>query len=151
LREKSDRIEDILPTELTSGAILRSGEYAWEPSTFPTALQQAPNLGYACLGGQFWFLLPDNSLYEPFWLEANSTDKSEEEAWLVFARRSCDEVLVAFKALVEKTDFDEEMCKFKTLEKPFRLMFKAYFVTERQFYSLGLHTIKSIKEEIKRR
>jgi len=140
LREKSDRIEDILPTELTSGAILRSGEYAWEPSTFPTALQQAPNLGYACLGGQFWFLLP-----------ANSTDKSEEEAWLVFARRSCDEVLVAFKALVEKTDFDEEMCKFKTLEKPFRLMFNAYFVTERQFYSLGLHTIKSINEEIKRR
>ena len=50
-------MEDLLPTELTSGAILRSGEYAWEPSAFPAALQQAPNLGYACLGGQFWFLL----------------------------------------------------------------------------------------------
>jgi hypothetical protein len=143
-------MEDVLPTELTSGAISRSGEYAWEPSTFPIALQKAPNLGYACLGGQFWFLLPDNSLYEPFWLEANSTDKSEEEAWPDFTRRSCEEVLDAFKALVEKTDFDKEMRNFKTLEKPCRLLFNAYFVTEAQFYSLGLHTIKSVNEEIKR-
>jgi hypothetical protein len=144
-------MEDRLPTELTSGAILRSGEYAWEPSAFPAALQKAPDLGYACLGGQFWFMLPDDSLYEPFWLEANSTDKSEEEAWSNFARRSCNEVLVAFTALVEKTDFDDESCRFETLEKPFRLMFNAYFVTEHQFYKLGLHTTRSINEEIKRR
>src|SRR3984957_14047834 len=121
-------MEEILPKELTSGAILRSGEYAWEPSTFPAALEQAPALGYACLGGQFWFLLPDNSLYEPFWLEANSSDKSEKEAWSGYAPRSCDEVLTAFETLVQRTDFDEENRKFLTLEKPFRLMFNAYFV-----------------------
>ena len=144
-------MKDELPPELTNCAILRSGEYAWEPSAFPVALQKAPSLGYACLGGQFWFLLPDNSLYEPFWLEANSTDKSEDEAWSDYAGRSCDEVLLAFKALLEETVFDEEMRKFETLKGPFRLMFNAYFVTEHQFYSLGLHTIKSINEEIKRR
>lgn len=143
-------MEEMLPAELAIGAIFRTGEYAWEPSTFPMALQQAPGLGYACLGGQFWFLLPDNSLYEPFWLEANSSDKSEGEAWPDYARRSCDEVLVSFKALVERTDFDEEARKLDSLEKPFRLMFNAYFVTERQFISLGLHTIKSPKDELKR-
>jgi hypothetical protein len=141
-------MEEVLPNELTSGAILRSGEYAWEPSTFPAALLQAPNLGYACLGGQFWFLLPDNSLYEPFWLEANSSDKSEMEVWSDYARRSCDEVLAAFKTLVERTDFDEETRKFKTLERPFRLMFNAYFVTEHQFYKLGLHTLSHLRTSV---
>jgi len=140
----------MLPAELTSGSIFRSGEYAWEPSTLPAALKQAPGLGYACLGGQYWFLLPDNSLYEPFWLEANSSDKFEMEAWSNYAQRSCDEVLVAFKALVERTDFDEEARKFISLERPFRLMFNAYFVTERQFYRLGLNTIKSINEGVTR-
>ncbi len=144
-------MEEKLPAELTSGSIFRSGEYAWEPSAFPAALKLAPGLGYACLGGQFWFLLPDNSLYELYWLEANSSDKSEIEAWSDYAQRSCDEVLVAFRSLIEGADFDEEARKFTSLEKPFRLMFNAYFVTESQFSSLGLHTIKSINEEIKRR
>jgi hypothetical protein len=139
-------MENVLPAELTNGAILRSGEYAWEPSALPAALKVAPNLGYACLGGQFWFMLPDNSLYEPFWLEANSSDKSEEEAWSDFVERSCDEVLEAFKALLERTDFVEESSKFNSLEEPFRLMFNAYFVTEHQFYRLGLHTISSLRE-----
>lgn len=133
-------MEDTLPAELTSGAISRNGEYAWEPSAFPLALQQAPGLGYACLGGQFWFLLSENSLYEPFWLEANSSDKADDELWSNYARRSCEEVLVAFKALIERSDFREEALKFRTLESPFRVMFNAYFITEREFHNLGLHT-----------
>ena len=35
-------MEEILPAELAKGAILRSGEYAWEPSAFPAALSVAP-------------------------------------------------------------------------------------------------------------
>jgi hypothetical protein len=61
-----------LPAELSQGAILRDKEYAWELSAFPAALRIAPSLGYACLGGQIWFVLRDDSLYEPFWLEANA-------------------------------------------------------------------------------
>jgi len=134
-------MEDALPVELTNGAIRLNGEYAWEPSVFPLALQQAPNLGYACLGGQFWFLLPDHSLYELFWLEANASDRADDELWSDYTRRSCEEVLVAFKSLIiDRSDFHEEACKFESLKSPFRLMFNAYFVTEREFHSLGLHT-----------
>jgi hypothetical protein len=135
-------MEDALPVELTKGAIRLNGEDAWEPSAFPLALQNAPILGYACLGGQFWFLLPDNSLYEPFWLEANSTDKADDESWSDYSRRSCEEVLVAFKALVERCEFHKEARKFESLNSPFRLMFNASFVTEREFRSLGLRACK---------
>ena len=69
-------MDNPLPSELAQSAILRDKEYAWELSAFPRALEIAPTLGYACLGGQFWFMLPDNTLYEPFWLEANSEDRA---------------------------------------------------------------------------
>ena len=96
------------------------------------------------LGGQFWFLLPDDSLYEPFWLEANSLDRTSGETCSEYAQRSCEEVLVRFNALVKATDFDQEAKKFRSLESSFRLMFNAYFVTERQFSSLGLEKLKSL-------
>ena len=137
-------MNDALPLELIEGAILRDREYAWELSAFPVALRHAPGFGYACLGGQFWFLLPDDSLYEPFWLEANSLDRTAGETWSEYAQRSCEEVLVRFNALVKATDFDQEAKKFRSLESSFRLMFNAYFVTERQFSSLGLEKLKSL-------
>jgi hypothetical protein len=74
-------MNDALPLELIEGAILRDREYAWELAAFPATLQCAPSFSYACLGGQFWFLLPDNSLYEPFWLEANASDRADGEVW----------------------------------------------------------------------
>src|SRR5215469_17395662 len=96
----------LLPPELTEGAILRDKEYAWELADFPQALQRAPALGYACLGGEFWFLLSDDSLYEPFWVEA-SCDRAQDEPWSDFLNRSCSEVLSQFNTLVSKTDFAE--------------------------------------------
>jgi hypothetical protein len=135
-------MNDALPPELIDGATLRDSEYAWELSAFPLALRRAPGFAYACLGGQFWFLLPDNSLYEPFWLEANASDRAEGEPWFEYARRSCEEVLAKFNALSNATDFDQEARKFRSLESSFRLMFNAYFVTERQFSALGLENLK---------
>jgi hypothetical protein len=130
-----------LPPELTQGAILRDKEYAWELSDFPQALQRAPALGYACLGGQFWFLVSDVSLYEPFWLEASSSDKLADETWSVYARRSCEEVLLRFNALLRDTDFREAAGKFGTGEvdraPELHWMFNAYFVTEPEFLSLN--------------
>jgi len=41
-----------LPEELTRGADLRHGEYAWSISSFSAALALAPTNGFACLGGQ---------------------------------------------------------------------------------------------------
>jgi hypothetical protein len=131
-----------LPPELTVGATLRDNEYAWELSAFPEALQRAPALGYACLGGQFWFVISDTSLYEPFWLEANSSDKLPPEAWFGYARRSCEEVLVGFNTLLREADFSKEASKFSVLDVDIapqhNWMFNAYFVTEPEFLSFNL-------------
>jgi len=131
-----------LPPELTIGATLRDNEYAWELSAFPEALLRAPALGYACLGGQFWFVLSDTSLYEPFWLEANSSDKLPDETWSGYARRSCEEVLVGFNKLLKEADFSKEASRFSVLEvdlaPQLHWMFNAYFVTEPEFLSLNL-------------
>jgi len=129
-------MSEVLPPEITTGAVLRDNEYAWELSAFSQALQHAPSLGYACLGGQFWFLLPDDTLYEPFWLEANSSDRRVDEPWSDYASRSCKEVLVQFDTMIRQTDFDQEASKFGSIESSFRLMFNAYFVTERELFEL---------------
>jgi hypothetical protein len=140
-------MNDLLPPELTQGAILRDQEYAWELSDFPQALQRAPGLGYACLGGQFWFLVSEVSLYEPFWLEANASDKVADEDWSAYARRSCEEVLLRFNALLRETDFGEAAGKFSTVEvdraPELHWMFNAYFVTESGFLSLNFGRLKT--------
>jgi len=138
-------MDNPLPSELTQGAILRDKEYAWELSAFLRALDIAPTLGYACLGGQFWFMLPDNTLHEPFWLEANSEDRAPGELWPEYASRSCSEVQSRFHVLVNGTDYKEEARKFQSFapvnesgELNLRVLFNAYFVTEQELNSLGL-------------
>ena len=95
-------------------------------------------MGYACLGGQFWFLLADGSLYEPFWLEANSGERGKNEAWPEYKSRSCLEVAEAFDALMRTTNFEREAAQFKSLEAPYSILFNAYFVTESELVELGL-------------
>jgi hypothetical protein len=92
--------------------------------------------------GQFWFLLQDGSVYEPFWLEANPVDREAGGPGSEYAHRSCAEVLTRFAALAGTTDFDKEARRFRSLESSFRLMFNAYFVTEQQFLALGLEDAK---------
>lgn len=135
---KSDSSPGALPTLLSQGAICRGGEYAWALNAFPAALQNAPDLGYACLGGQFWFLLSDGSLYEPFWLEANSAEKGATEVWSDYKSRSCQEVAAAFDALVKNTAFEKEAAQFESLQSPFSILFNAYFVTEAELAALCL-------------
>jgi ABC-type transport system substrate-binding protein len=135
---KSDASSEALPPALSQGAIVRDGEYAWELIAFPAALQKAPDLGYACLGGQFWFFLSDGSLYEPFWLEANSGERGANETWPDYKSRSCSEVAKAFEALAKETDFEKEAAQFKSLQGPFSILFNAYFVTEAELVRLGL-------------
>jgi hypothetical protein len=139
-------MDNQIPPEFTRGAILRNREYAWELASFPEAVQRAPDFGYACLGGQFWFVVSDDSLYEPFWLEANSCDRKADEAWSPYARRSCEEVLEGFNALMKKTDFRREASQFRSPEvdraTELRWMFNAYFVTEQEFSSLNFGRLK---------
>jgi len=110
-------------------------------------------MGYACLGGQFWIVLPDNSLYELFWLEAAATDRHTDEPWSDFTERSCGEVLASFNALVNRTDFINAARSYSSLESVtvedfqsrFRLLFNAYFVSEQEFISLQLDTLSSLR------
>ncbi len=135
----------LLPQELTHGAVLRGNEYAWEPLSFPLALEKAPRLGYACLGGQFWFLSPDNSVYELYWLEADSKERTNGELWTEYSQRSCKEVLARFNSLLKDTIFFEEARNFATLSyvsssdelrAKFRVLFNAQFVDESDYSSL---------------
>jgi hypothetical protein len=138
-----------LPPQLVIGAVLRDKEYAWELSAFPLALERAPHTGYACLGGQFWIVLPGDSLYELFWMEANATDRETDEPWQDFAERSCGEVLAGFNSLVNSTDFAMEARSYPAFEslttekfQTFSLLFNAYFISEQEFSSLQLGTLR---------
>ena len=89
----------LLPPDLAEGAILRDKEYAWELAVFPQALQRVPDLGFACLEDNSGLLISEVSLYEPFWLEANASDRMSDEDWSAYARRSCKGVLAEFKGV----------------------------------------------------
>jgi hypothetical protein len=129
-----------LPPEITQGARVRGNEYGWTLDAFPQALLKAQVLGYACLGGQFQFRLDDGT-YEMYWLNADSTDRREDESWAEYGRRSCGEVLGRFKAAVASADFPKEASSSPSLATPMAqglniadyLVFVAYFVTESEW------------------
>jgi len=137
-------MNDLLPPELTAGATLREREYAWRVSSFPSALANAPRLGYACLGGQFQFRLDDATVFEMYWLESNSVERTSLESLEHYAHRSCREVSVGFEALVEATDFREQAARYVSLKSLLdsdwdpldHLVFNAYFVTEQELARL---------------
>lgn len=133
-----------LPEELTRGADLRHGEYAWSISLFSSALVLAPTLGFACLGGQFQFRPDPDTIYELYWLEANSSERLPEESWKSYAERSCSEVSTQFTSLLGSVNFETEALKFKSidpllfskLERIEQPAFCAYFVDEPEFENL---------------
>jgi hypothetical protein len=126
-----------LPSNLTKEASLRGNEYAWPLEAFPAVLVQAKSLGLACLGGQFQFRTPD-SICEMYWLNADSADRSSNEAWDSYVSRSCSEVLSAFTALASSTNFAAEASRWPGVPElsgvgatPERyLCFVAYFVEQ---------------------
>ena len=120
-----------LPPDITQGATLRGNEYGWSVSSFPSALAKAQAGGYACLGGQFQFRLDDGTTCEMYWLNADSADRTGDEAWADYSRRSCTEVLERFQYLMSETDFGKEASSWPVQIDPIRnLVFVAYFVDE---------------------
>jgi hypothetical protein len=132
-----------LPGEIQHGATLSGNEYGWSIEAFPESLRQAETLGYACLGGQFQFYLPD-ATYEMYWLNSDSTERHSGESWIDYCQRSCAEVRSGFERLVAHTDFYAQASEWLSLKSkisegydPLRnLIFVAYFVTESQLASL---------------
>jgi hypothetical protein len=126
-------MEFSLPPEIAEGSSLRGNEYGWQISTFPEALYRAKSQGFACLGGQFQFRLPDG-IYEMYWLNADSTKRNKGEAWRDYSGRSCSEVLKEFNDLVSRVDFakEAENLQLDTVVVK-NLVFVANFVTELEF------------------
>lgn len=103
-----------LPPEILVGATLRDNEYGWELSAFPTALDAAEKCELACLGGQLQFRV-DNSVFEAYWCNADSSERRPEGAWRDYVTRSCKEVKDKFTGLVRNLDVQKLMAEWPTL------------------------------------
>jgi len=142
--------EHTLPSELTVGAVRRGNEYGWPISTFPSALEAAARLGYACIGGQFQFRLPD-AICEMYWLAADPTERLPGEAWDDYRRRSLSEVSEKFHLLVRQVDFARMAQEWPTVKDRILafpdlntvVAFVAYFVTEDESSELLTRTIRA--------
>jgi hypothetical protein len=134
-----------LPEELTRGADLRDGEYAWSIESFRDAIALAPISGFACLGGQFQLRPGPDTVYEMYWVEANASERFPSESWKSYATRSCSEVSEQFNSLLRKVNFSHEAVKFASLDSSLAtgrdvtecLVFNAYFVNEPEFELLN--------------
>jgi len=127
----------LLPPDVARRASLRGNEYGWPISVFPEALIAAKSHGLACLGGQFQFRLSE-SIYEMYWLNADSTDRSDGETWGDYSERSCTEVLEKFNEVVSKADFAKEAARWRLNTSAIgSLVFVAYFETEASLAELS--------------
>lgn len=135
---------DALPTDVTNGASVRGNEWGWSVSSFPTALRNAEARGYACLGGQFQFRVPNGGTCEMYWLSADSTERHEGELWADYSHRSCSEVLDRFHKRLSETNFTKEAADWPIPINPEKdLVFVAYFVT-----AASLAEITAVKNSV---
>jgi hypothetical protein len=129
-----------LPVQIAEGALMQGNEYGWQPSSFPTALANAPALGYACIGGQFQFRLADG-ICELYWLNANAKPRYEAEAWQQYCERSCAEVSTRFQKLMSETDFVKQALDWPAVREAMahgadalkKLVFVGYFTDEAEW------------------
>ena len=107
---------------------------------FPDALAAAERLAFACLGGQVQFRF-ENSIFEAYWLNADSSDRLPEEDWQKYVRRSCREVSEAFESIVQCVDLRQTANEWPSLkllvdsgvDLQSATVFVAYFVTEPEY------------------
>jgi hypothetical protein len=131
-------METALPEAITEGATLQGNEYGWRVDAFPRALQAAPELGYACLGGQFQFRSSAVGTCEMYWIDADSDQRLPDEGWGAFCKRSCGQVQQKFERRMASTDFEKEAADWPNLAIALKdrllldevLVFVAYFVSE---------------------
>lgn len=111
-------------------------EYAWRLSDVENTILAAEQVGLATIGGQTQFRTPKGT-YELYWLDFDSTSKSDDEMWDAFVKRSAQECLERFRHLCETTDFIEEGLQSSFLQKIAKtedissfLCFVIYFASE---------------------
>ena len=105
-----------LPAEVTEKASLRGKEFAWRPDDFLPALARAASLGFACIGGQFQFRVPDGTC-EIYWLAADPKDRESAESWPDYVARCEREVRGGFTQILHETNFHREPESFDHLRE----------------------------------
>ena len=104
-----------LPAYLLARAIPSGNEFGWRSGDFLAVLRSAAAEGFACLGGQFQWVLPDATC-EPYWLNADARPKQPGESWDAYVRRAETEVAEGFELLLRTTDFNAEAEKWEHLK-----------------------------------
>ena len=128
-----------LPSEVLETAYRSGLEFGWRVEQFPSALRLAATKGFACIGGQFQWVLPDGTC-EAYWLNADAAPRQPDETWPNFAVRCEQQVLESFAQLVSSVNFDIEADRFEFLKNKKaqgisiaeHLLFVAYFSSEGQ-------------------
>ena len=95
------------PKELRDKARKSHNMWGWRFDDIPSVVENCRRLGFAILGGQTEFFLPDGTC-ELYWLKADPKPRSVGEAWETYVERSCTEFSQLFTLLVKKTDFEKE-------------------------------------------
>lgn len=106
----TNRASRELPSHLTANAIPSGREFGWRREDFPTVLHSAAAEGWACIGGQFQWVLPDGT-FEAYWLNADSGPRQSGETWTAYVRRTEKEVSTGYQLLLRTTDFNTEADK----------------------------------------
>lgn len=127
-----------LPLHLLIRAVKSGGEFGWRKEDFLAALHEAASEGFACIGGQFQWVLPDGTC-ELYWLNADASPRIPNESWASYVKRSEEEVEKGYECILRTSDFNEESNKFDFLrEKKAEgisldeyLVFIAYFKSSR--------------------
>lgn len=128
---------DQLPQHLLARAVESGGEFGWRKEEFLVALHGAASEGFACVGGQFQWALPDGTC-EPYWLDAESTPRALGESWPSYVKRTEAEVEKGYELLLHAIDFNAEADKWDFLREKREkgvsleeyLIFVAYFKGE---------------------
>ena len=99
--------ETFFPRELLDRHLESTGNmWGWRFEDIPQVVKVCRELGFAILGGQTEFFLPDGTC-ELYWLQADPNPKVIDESWKQFVERSCSEFLQLIKELIHKTDFEK--------------------------------------------
>ncbi|HZW86991.1 MAG TPA: hypothetical protein VFF41_05980 [Gallionella sp.] len=126
--------DDELPPHLLTRAVKSGREFGWRQEDFLVALHEAALEGFACIGGQFQYALPDGAC-ELYWLNADSLPHTPSESWWSYVKRSEEEVKKGYELLLRTINFDAEVNKFDFLREKIAggisldeyLIFIAYF------------------------
>jgi len=103
----SQEEESLFPKELLEKQLISTGNMrGWKFENIPQVVEVCRELGFAIIGGQTEFFLPDGTC-ELYWLQADPKRKAKGESWNTYVERSCSEFSQLIKTLIEKTDFEK--------------------------------------------